>query len=205
MVFAQLLSPPAVNRDAYASLVEKTHRCRLYAVALAGLADGSKAVADELANDAIAALAMRPEPILDAGEQGAYLGRCVTSLRASEIRKQKTRRTVSLDEIDEEATASDASCEGKNDADFREILFKHLAVLTPTERDVLTAWMAGNQTHGEVGLQLGKGRQTVTWHLSNARTKLRRSMREDSRVCELLEDRGINLNLSLPSPETGRD
>ncbi|MCE9581740.1 MAG: sigma-70 family RNA polymerase sigma factor [Planctomycetes bacterium] len=194
-----------MNRDAYASLLLKTHRCRLYAVALEGPADGSEAVADDLANDAITALAMRPEPILEEPAQCAYLRKCLTSLRASEIRKQQTRRTVSLDEVDEEATAPDASREGKNDEDFVETLSKHFALLTSTEQEVLRAWMAGNPTHEEIGRQLGKGRQTVTGHLSNALTKLRRSMSRDSRLRESLEDRGYNANLSPPPPEIGRD
>ncbi len=184
------------ERALYAEHLVKAHGEFLMRIALVGPADGCPAEAERLAIEAIEALAFRGEPIQGLEAQRAFLRRCLHSLRISEIRRRRSTRCVRLDEIDEELTTVRRLRDRESrDMEFEQILAEHLARLTDDQREVLKERLFGDLKIREIAEATGKAEGTVSYLLSHATAKLRKSLSEDRRFREIFEDRGF-----LPPP-----
>lgn len=163
------------DRAAFATLVGR-HYDRIHG--LAWRLTGSKAEAEDLAQDICAALPAKLRNWRGEARFTTWLYRVVVNATHDLRRRQATRARAAQGWGDWELARQD---EIVTEAEARDWLAQAMAELSPELRDTVALVLGEEMTQAEAGLVLGVSEGTIAWRMSDVKKRLRAKAREDAR------------------------
>jgi RNA polymerase sigma-70 factor (ECF subfamily) len=162
----------AGDRSAFEKLVRR-HMDGAYAVALAELGDARDA--EDAVQDAFIRALERLDDCRDPAAFGAWLRRIVRNHARTLGRRERVRRTESLEGVASQQSGSDPERDLSR-AELRQRLETALAGLTPVQRAVVLMHDLEGYRHREIAAELELAEGTVRSHLFFARRALRKAL-----------------------------
>jgi len=163
------------DRAAFATLVGR-HYDRIHG--LAWRLTGSKAEAEDLAQDIAAALPAKLRNWRGEAKFTTWLYRVVVNATHDLRRRQATRARAAKGWGDWELARQD---EIVTEAEARDWLAQAMTALSPELRDTVALVLGEEMTQAEAGLVLGVSEGTIAWRMSEVKKRLRAKAREDAR------------------------
>ena len=163
------------DRAAFAVLVGR-HYDRIHG--LAWRLTGSKAEAEDLAQDICAALPSKLRNWRGEAKFTTWLYRVVVNAAHDLRRRQQTRHRASLGWGDWEIARQD---EISAQAKAQDWLAQAMTQLSPELRDTVALVLGEEMTQAEAGVVLGVSEGTIAWRMSDVKKRLRAMAREDAK------------------------
>lgn len=163
------------DRAAFATLVGR-HYDRIHG--LAWRLTGSKAEAEDLAQDICAALPSKLRNWRGEAQFTTWLYRVVVNAAHDLRRRQQTRHRASLGWGDWEIARQD---EISAQAEAQDWLAQAMTQLSPELRDTVALVLGEEMTQAEAGVVLGVSEGTIAWRMSEVKKRLRAMAREDAK------------------------
>jgi RNA polymerase sigma-70 factor, ECF subfamily len=163
------------DRAAFATLVGR-HYDRIHG--LAWRLTGSKAEAEDLAQDICAALPSKLRNWRGEARFTTWLYRVVVNAAHDLRRRQATRAKASQGWGDWEIARQDEIAAQAEAADW---LAQAMTQLSPELRDTVALVLGEEMTQAEAGVVLGVSEGTIAWRMSEVKKRLRAMAREDAK------------------------
>jgi RNA polymerase sigma-70 factor, ECF subfamily len=163
------------DRAAFATLVGR-HYDRIHG--LAWRLTGSKAEAEDLAQDICAALPIKLRNWRGEAKFTTWLYRVVVNAAHDLRRRQQTRHRAALGWGDWELARQD---EIAVQAEAQDWLAQAMTQLSPELRDTVALVLGEEMTQADAGIVLGVSEGTIAWRMSDVKKRLRAMAREDAK------------------------
>jgi RNA polymerase sigma-70 factor (ECF subfamily) len=163
------------DRDAFAVLVGR-HYDRIHG--LAWRLTGSKAEAEDLAQDICAALPAKLRHWRGEARFTTWLYRVVVNAAHDLRRRQASRSRAAAGWGDWEIARQEAIAEDRAAQDW---LMTAMARLSPELRDTVALILGEEMTQAEAGAVLGLSEGTIAWRMSEVKKRLRAMAAEEAR------------------------
>lgn len=161
----------AGDSDAFAALAER-HYDRIYA--LAWRWSGGRAEAQDIAQDAVVKMATAIRAFRNDCAFTTWVYRIAYTTAIDHVRAR--RRIVALDPARISALADGADNDTPEDDLIGQELWRAVRALPDQQRDAVLLVYAQDLSHGEAAALMGCSEKTVSWHLHEARKRLKNTL-----------------------------
>ena len=161
----------AGDRAAFALLAER-HYDRVYALAWRWC--GARAEAQDIAQDAMVKMATAMRSFRNDCAFSTWAYRIAYRTAVDHIRAR--RKVVALDPAHMAALAEAAGADAPEDATTGQELWRAVRALPEQQRDAVLLVYAQDMSHGEAAAVMGCSEKTVSWHVHEARKRLKTAL-----------------------------
>ncbi len=161
----------AGDRAAFAALAER-HYDRVYALAWRWC--GARAEAQDIAQDAMVKMAMAMTTFRNDCAFTTWAYRIAYTTAIDHIRAR--RKIVPLDPAQMAALADGPAADSPEDEMMGQELWNAVRALPDQQRDAVLLVYAQDMSHGEAAALMGCSEKTVSWHLHEARKRLKNAL-----------------------------
>ncbi len=159
------------DRAAFAALAER-HYDRVYALAWRWC--GARAEAQDIAQDAMVKMAMAMTTFRNDCAFTTWAYRIAYTTAIDHIRGRQ--KIVPLDPAQMAALGDEAASETPEDEIIGQELWRAVRALPDQQRDAVLFVYAQDMSHGEAAALMGCSEKTVSWHLHEARKRLKTAL-----------------------------